>query len=102
MHTAVRGPILNPQADGSVAFVPDGVIVADGTGTRIEYVGAFDPALHDALAARRADGLILPPMTDCHTHIPQHPIRGRFTQGVGDDTPNGRLLASLERNVFPA
>jgi len=94
--------MLNPRADRSVEFIADGVIVSDTTGTRIEYVGPYDAEARSTLNPRQVDGLILPPLTDCHIHIPQHPIRGRFTEGVGDDTPNGRLLAGLERNVFPA
>lgn len=102
MQTAVRGPILNPQSDGTVDFIADGLLVSDTSGTQVEFVGAYDPSKHAGLSPRVADGLILPPLTDCHIHIPQHPIRGRFVEGVGDDTPNGRLLAGLERNVFPA
>jgi guanine deaminase len=34
--------------------------------------------------------------------VPQHPIRGRFAEGVSDDEPGGKLLNSLKRNVFPA
>src|SRR5690606_3272752 len=44
----------------------------------------------------------LPPLVDVHTHVSQHPVRGRFTDGVSSDTPEGRLLAGLRRNVFPA
>src|SRR4051812_38438815 len=45
---------------------------------------------------------MLPPLLDIHTPVPQHPIRGRFVEGVPDDAPGGRLLAGLKRNVFPA
>jgi len=51
---------------------------------------------------RFSDGVMLPPFLDIHTHIPQHPIRGRFVEGVSDATPQGKLLAGLNRNVFPA
>jgi guanine deaminase len=102
MQTVVRGPILNPKSDGSVEFISDCVLIADSTGKSIEYVGPFDSEQHAHLNLRRADGLVIPPMLDCHIHIPQHPIRGRFLEGVGYDTPHGRLLAGLNRNVFPA
>jgi guanine deaminase len=46
-------------------------------------------------------GVILPPLLDLHTHIPQHPIRGRFAEGVSPDAPGGMLLNALMRNVFP-
>jgi guanine deaminase len=51
---------------------------------------------------RQADGLILPPLLDAHIHIPQHPIRGRFLEGVDGSPDEGPLLAGLNRNVFPA
>jgi guanine deaminase len=35
-------------------------------------------------------------------HIPQHPIRGRFLEGIVGNPPGGPLLAGLNRNVFPA
>ncbi len=101
----LRGPILNPRPDGGVTFLPDGALVAGPQG-RIAWVGDW-PALAPQLGARdvpvtRSAGIITPPFLDAHTHIPQHPIRGRFTEGVGDDPVGGRLLAGLQRNVFPA
>lgn len=101
----VRGPLLNPRPDGTVDFIPNGALMGDAQG-RIAFVGAWDalrPQLgKDGPAVTPVDGLILPPLLDCHTHIPQHPIRGRFTEGIDDDPPEGRLLAGLNRNVFPA
>jgi len=102
MQNAIRGPILNPQADGSVAFIADGILVANANGDAIGFVGPYDATGHAKLNARQSDGLILPPLTDCHIHISQHPIRGHFLDGVADDGPHGRLLAGLARNVFPA
>ena len=102
MQAAVRGPILNPLADGSVEFFSDGVIVPTNGGTTIDYIGPYDATRHANLHIRETTNLILPPLVDCHIHIPQHPIRGRFVEGVPDDVPHGRLLAGLERNVFPA
>ena len=51
---------------------------------------------------RAADGWIIPPMLDAHIHIPQHPIRGRFLEGISGSPEGGPLLAGLARNVFPA
>ncbi|MDZ4687463.1 MAG: amidohydrolase family protein, partial [Planctomycetaceae bacterium] len=100
----VRGPLLNPRPDGSVQFVPDGVLAGDERG-RIVAVGdwsAVRSQVGSALeVARTADGLILPPMLDAHIHIPQHPIRGRFLEGVTGRLEEGSLLAGLNRNVFP-
>jgi guanine deaminase len=102
---AIRGPLLNPLPSGGVDYWPDGVLAGDERG-RIVAVGAWDAvALQlnlDAAAVPRSRGLILPPLLDAHIHIPQHPIRGRFAEDIGVDPPGGRLLASLERNVFPA
>jgi guanine deaminase len=125
----VRGPLLIPNADGSVSFHRDGALVADSSGC-LEFAGAInqlrDTGLWPVLASaesqgpwnpdeartgrrpvsqgivRISDGIMLPPMIDYHTHIPQHPIRGRFCEGVGPDPEGGRLLAGLNRNVFPA
>ena len=102
MAVVLRGPVLIPKRDGTVDFLPDGVLAGD---TRVSFVGPWDEfvARHgEAGGVERVDGLILPPMLDLHTHVPQYPIRGRFGEGVPDDAPGGRLLAALNRNVFPA
>ena len=100
----LRAPILNPRADGTVEFLRDGVIHADFTG-RIAFVGEWNDlaaCLGPGANVHRARGLILPPMLDNHIHIPQHPIRGDFMKDVEAHPPEGRLLAGLNRNVFPA
>jgi guanine deaminase len=94
MTHALRGPILNPQRDGSVDYLPDGLICWDAAG-RITYVGP-----DDGRPSEPSRGLILPPLLDCHIHIPQWPIRGHFCDGVGH-CEGGRLLEGLNRNVFP-
>ena len=102
---AIRGPLLNPRNDGSVEFFPDAALIGDERG-KIIAVGHWNdvvakyPNAQDR--ARIADGWILPPMLDAHIHIPQHPIRGRFLEGITGSPPGGPLLAGLERNVFPA
>lgn len=93
----VRGTILNPQADGTVKLYTDGLITADESGT-IVSIGSCP---EDCEISREV-GVIVPAMFDNHIHIPQHPIRGRFAEGIGSDPPGGRLLASLNQNVFPA
>jgi len=102
---AIRGPVLAPRADAGVDYWPDGVLVGDDRG-RIVAAGPWDEVaarLNVAAAeATSSQGIILPPLLDAHIHIPQHPIRGRFADGIGADPPGGRLLASLEQNVFPA
>ncbi|MEM8873573.1 MAG: amidohydrolase family protein [Planctomycetota bacterium] len=93
---AVRGPLLVPEADGTVTFYADGMLVADEHG-RLTHVGPPIDVPH-----RSSNGVMLPPLLDIHIHIPQHPIRGDFVKGVPADAPEGQLLAGLKKNVFPA
>ncbi|MEM6314677.1 MAG: hypothetical protein AAF743_11340, partial [Planctomycetota bacterium] len=93
---AVRGPLLVPEDDGSVTYHPDGMLAADAEG-KLVHVGPTIDVPH-----RASVGVMLPPLLDIHIHIPQHLIRGGFTKGVPDDAPEGRLLAGLQKNVFPA
>ena len=102
---AVRGALLDPQTDGSVRYFADGGILGDGKG-RIVASGAW-PAIAAKLgsaadAIPQARGFLLPPLIDAHIHIPQHPIRGRFLEGVVGSPEGGPLLAGLNKNVFPA
>ncbi|MGN6628174.1 MAG: amidohydrolase family protein, partial [Tepidisphaeraceae bacterium] len=103
MQRAIRGPILLPRADRTIDYIADGLLVGDSHG-RLSFAGPWADfvAAHGAIEHERASGLILPPLLDLHTHVPQYPIRGHFTDGVADDAPEGRLLAGLNRNVFPA
>ncbi len=100
----IRGPLLSPRPGGTVEFYADGVLAADERG-RLTFAGdwaEFAPRLGpDSPPVIQADGLLLPPLLDCHTHIPQFPIRGRFADGIAGNPPEGRLLAGLARNVFP-
>ena len=98
----VRGPLLIPQANGSVTYYAQGAIASDSAGA-IQFAGdyrSFGPMPVSA-RVRESDGVMMPPLLDIHTHIPQHPIRGRFIEGVPDHAPGGKLLAGLARNVFP-
>jgi guanine deaminase len=101
----VRGPLLNPRVDGSVEYFADAALVGDERG-RILAVGEWEDILESfgsaARGFRRALGTIIPPMLDAHIHIPQHPIRGGFLEGVEGEPEGGPLLAGLHRNVFPA
>ncbi len=100
----IRGPILNPRDDGTVDFIADGALLSDRDGN-IQVVGTWEqlsPRVATHVFMRRSDGIICPPFLDAHTHIPQHPIRGRFLAGVEPNPQGGRLLAGLNRNVFPA
>lgn len=98
----IRGPLLMPQANGRIDYFADGVLAADGSGT-IRFAGAWaELAPHvEGRPVRTSSGVMMPPLVDIHIHIPQHPIRGRFVEGVPDDAPQGKLLAGLQKNVFP-
>jgi guanine deaminase len=115
----IRGPLLIPREGGGVGFYADGALAADGRGI-LRFAGEWAELERQAPpgkpspqpspgvpgegegAWRFSDGVMIPPLLDVHIHVPQHPIRGRFAEGVGDDEPGGRLLNSLKRNVFPA
>jgi guanine deaminase len=99
LEQIVRGPLLIPADDGSVAFHRDGALACDESGT-IRFAGAWGEIGAQA-NVRISQGVMMPPLIDIHTHIPQHPIRGRFLEGVPAEVPGGRLLAGLQRNVFP-
>jgi guanine deaminase len=104
LEQIVRGPLLLPQEDGRVIFHADGALASDAGGI-LRFAGAWEQLHHHipaATAARRSEGVMLPPLIDIHIHIPQHPIRGKFLDGVAPDVAGGRLLAGLKRNVFPA
>ena len=100
----VRGPILNPGAGGRVDFWSDGALMAGPDG-RLLFAGEW-PRLRallgsSAVPVRSSPNILVPPFLDCHTHSPQYPIRGHFTDGLPDELREGRLLAGLEKNVFP-
>jgi guanine deaminase len=104
LEQVVRGPLLVPKPGGFVAFYADGALVADANGS-LRFAGAWQELAARLTAGapfRASTGVILPPLLDIHTHVSQHPIRGRFVEGVPEDAPEGRLLAGLKRNVFPA
>jgi guanine deaminase len=104
LEQIVRGPLLVPRQGDAVDYHADGVLA--GGGGKILYAGSWSGLKcqlgHDVPPVRASDGVMLPPLLDIHTHVPQHPIRGRFCEGVPDDAPGGKLLAGLMRNVFPA
>lgn len=98
---SIRGPILNPAIDRTVDFIPDGVLACDERGA-LQFMGPASDLPPQFPPPRQSRGIIMPPFHDAHIHIPQHPIRGRFMEGIGANPPQGRLMAGLNRNVFPA
>lgn len=99
----VRGPLLVPRASGRVDFFPDGALTSDEAGV-LQHACDYAEIERsvDARIVRKSDGVMLPPLLDAHIHIPQHPIRGHFVDGIPDDAPGGKLLNGLQQNVFPA
>ncbi len=93
--------MLNPRRGGGVEFFSDGCLAGDETGT-IVFAGEYaEFAAAGGVATERARGVMVPGFFDAHIHVPQHPIRGRFVEGVEENPEGGRLLAGLNRNVFP-
>lgn len=104
MDRVLRGPLITACDDRSLRYIPDAALACDER-ARIAFVGAWSEfaKLNGTNVAHRVSrGLILPVMFDLHTHVPQHPIRGQFTKDVATDDPRGKLLAGLEKNVYPA
>lgn len=97
----VRGTILVPHLSGC-DYYRDGLVLVRQDGV-VSYCGPFHESLvRDFGSIRTSRGVILPPFLDIHTHISQHPIRGKFTEGIEQTTSEGRLLEGLKRNVYPA
>jgi guanine deaminase len=100
----VRGPLLAPSGNGGIAYYAQGALAFDKRGILLfagDWKNLQSQLPENSPPTRISEGVILPPLFDLHTHIPQHPIRGRFAEGVSDDAPGGRLLNALKRNVFP-
>jgi guanine deaminase len=104
LERIVRGPLLVPRAGGGVAVFGDGALACDAAGL-LRYVGdwrGIEAAVAGGVPVAPSRGVMIPPLVDVHTHVPQHPVRGRFIEGIPADAPGGRLLAGLRRNIFPA
>lgn len=105
MKTIIRSSLLYSRRHGQAVHLPDGCLIADDRG-RIEHLGPWDAVASqispDQPVQRYGEAILMPPMLDLHTHVSQHPIRGRFLAGVTDLPDEGRLVAGLNRNVFPA
>jgi guanine deaminase len=101
----IFAPLLNPRTGGAVDFHRDGAIACDDNGI-ITYLGdagdVWQLSIPPSTPRRATKNILCPPFLDAHTHVPQHPIRGRFLDGITEHPPEGRLLAGLNKNVFPA
>lgn len=103
----LRGQLLLPTAPEDAVFpdtpfrwVADAAVLTDARGI-LRYAGPVEgsPVPPDSLTSA---GLMLPPLIDCHLHISQFPIRGRFLEGLPPMPPGAGLLQGLARNVYPA
>lgn len=103
-NLALRGPLLlpHPSLDDTFTYTPDALLTTDSLGL-LTFAGEYDhrPARLASITPEPVS-LLIPPLLDCHIHIPQHPIRGRFLEGVRLDLETGSLLQGLEHNVYPA
>ena len=85
-----RGFLINPEADGKVNYYKDGLLAVDEKG-KTAYAGDgvnFEGNIPDL----DKNYIILPGMTDLHTHLPQYPA-----MGIG----KGELLEWLNNYIFP-
>jgi guanine deaminase len=91
---ALRGRVLDVAVDGSVRLLPASRVAWDEQG---RFTASAVPAEEPVGELR----VLCPPFFDLHTHIPQHPVRGRFLEGICGGENATRLLQGLQRNIFP-
>lgn len=96
----VGGRRFEEIEDGVVAVDEGGVVAYSGPSGAVP--GGVEAGIEGGVEGGRKGGVLIPPLVDCHIHVPQHPIRGRFLEGVGAGESGGALLAGLARNVYPA
>jgi len=96
----INGPLLIPQPSGAVVYHRQGALRWDERGD-LTFAGAEKDLPTRRGITRTTKNILLPPFLDAHIHIPQWPIRGKFCDGIAGNPPEGRLLAGLNRNVFP-
>lgn len=103
----LRGAVLQPVAPDDAVFpdrpflyLPDAAVVTDARGI-LRYLGPVS-GCPVPVGELEPAGLLVPPLLDCHTHIPQFFIRGRFLEGLEALPPGKGLLQGLHRNVYPA
>ncbi|MBQ8201970.1 MAG: amidohydrolase family protein [Clostridia bacterium] len=91
---AIRGRIIDAV---SPSPIEDGLVVIEGT--RLSYVGSYDPAKipDQAQVLSVPDGTILPGFIDCHAHLTGHQDAGSFCGGklFGDQLLGGAYQCGL-------
>jgi guanine deaminase len=92
---AIRARILTPLAEGGTAYIADGVVDVDESGSIVALTeaAAWKGSGSETTPVDVRPGLLLPGMIDLHAHLPQLPNAGL---GAGLD-----LLTWLDRYIFP-
>jgi hypothetical protein len=102
LSQTILGPILIPRADGKVDFLPDGAMSCDASERSTTSVPLIRSAVACLFAkSRRSRGLILPP-SSTRTSTSRSTRSAGISWTGSMPPPEGRLLAGLNRNVFPA
>lgn len=89
----VKAKILNPKPDGSISFIPNGIIEFDTISGKICSIGAEarsrdkNKRVYDF-----KDYFLIPGLIDLHSHIPQLP-------GVSKNA--SELIPWLKNHIFP-
>lgn len=87
-----RATVLHATGIDSIAYYGDGALVVDSDG-KIESLGPWHGRSSGGQIHDHRPGLLLPGFVDCHFHIPQIDVRGRF---------GFSLLEWLDRFIYPA
>lgn len=87
-----RAAVLHAAGTDSIEYYADGAL-GIGPGGRIESVGPWREPPANASVRDHRPALLVPGLIDCHFHVPQIDVRGRY--GLP-------LLEWLDRHVYPA
>lgn len=93
-HQYIRSHFLNPQPDGSVEFLRDGLLVVNQQGRIVSLTPFADAVIPAGCWVRDLrERLVIPGLVDLHTHLPQYDVIGMD----GHELPEW-----LGRYIFPA
>ncbi|MBI3392289.1 MAG: guanine deaminase [Nitrospirae bacterium] len=87
-----RAAVLHATGIDSIAYYGDGALVVDPDG-KIESLGPWHGRSSGGRIHDHRPALLLPGFVDCHFHIPQIDVRGRY---------GFSLLEWLDRFIYPA
>lgn len=90
---AIKAKILNPKSDGTISFIPNGIIEFDTESGKIYSIGVETESRNKNKAVYNfKDYFLLPGLIDLHSHIPQLP-------GVAKNA--NELIPWLKNHIFP-